>query len=573
MVNFWVRRSEGIEREELLRLIDQDIAGLVKEKRVATKNFVVYVVDRDKVVDVVKKLLEYEYTRLSVIAGNDERFFRRDFSLTYIIAFDKQDLYIGIRTYVPPHDLKVKSLAKEVRAAWWHERENRDLYGFEFEGLDDPRKLVLPEYWPENVHPWRKDYPYNKPVADWREGQVDYKPIKEDKIDADVVAFGPYHLVNDEPIHWRLYVKGEVIVDVEHRGFHNWRGIEKIAEGRLTYNQIPFIAERICGICGYTHACAYCQAVESIGRIDIPDRAKYIRTVMLEIERIESHLLWIGIACHILGFDTGFMHSWKIREHIMHLAEVLTGNRKTYGMNLVGGVRRDILGDRLRKAFDYLRFMRAEYRELYNMLVNNTIIAKRTRDVGILPRDKAISYGVVGPVARAAGLRIDVRKDHPYAAYKELDFRVPVYSESDVLARTLVRLDEVFESFDIIEQALDRLPRGPILADVGEIPPNSEGVGYVEAPRGEDVHYVRTGLYNKVQRWRVRAPSYANVPSVKEMLIGYRIADAPIIYASVDPCLACTERCIVVKAVDNGRTYSWNQLVELSRKISRRMGL
>ncbi len=572
MVEFWMRSIEDLGREEVMSIVDKELHGLYTEKYAPTRDLIIYFAPRENIREIIRRLMMFSYTRLSVIVGNDERYFRRDFSLTYIVSFDKQDLYIGVRTYLPEYDLEIASIADMVKAAWWNERENRDLYGIEFIGLKDKRKLVLPEYWPDDAHPWRKDYPYNKPVMDWREGLPDYKPVGRHE-DLDVIGLGPYHMINDEPIHWRLYVKGETIVDAEHRGFHNWRGIEKIAEGRLTYNQIPFIAERICGICGFTHATSYVQAVESLAGIDIPDRARYIRSLMLEIERIESHLLWIGIACHILGFDTGFMLSWKIREHIMHLAEVLTGNRKTYGMDIVGGVRRDVLGDRLGKARDSVKKIRYEYRELYNMLINNSILVKRTRGVGVLPRNKAISYGVVGPVARATGLDIDVRRDHSYAAYKELSFDVPVYSEGDVLAITLVRLDEVFESLDLIEQILDALPGGPLAVDVKDIPENKEAVGVVEAPRGEDIHYVRSGLYNKIQRWRVRAPSYANIPPVKEMLIGYRLADAPIIYASVDPCLACTERYLVID-VDTGskKIMTDDELRAKSRKLSTRIG-
>ena len=571
MVEFWKKNMEKTSREEMIEVLDRELEGLFYDKYRPTDNLVVYFAERNSAPAIVEKLLEYSYTRLSVIVGNDERYFRKDFSLTYIVAFDKPDLYVAIRTYLPQYDPRIKSIADKILAAWWNERENRDLYGIEFEGLKDKRKLVLPEYWPDNVHPWRKDYPYNKPAMDWREGLPDYKPVKEHR-DVDVIGFGPYHMVNDEPIHWRLYVKGEIIVDAEHRGFHNWRGIEKVAEGRLTYNQIPFIAERICGICGYTHATAYVQAVESLAKIDVPDRARYIRSLMLEIERIESHLLWIGLACHILGFDTGFMLSWKIREHIMHLAEVLTGNRKTYGMNIVGGVRRDVLGDRIVKAREAVKKIRYEYKELYKMLTNNTILIKRTRGIGVLPREKAISYGVVGPVARGAGIDVDVRRDHPYAAYKELSFNVPVYSEGDVLAITLVRLDEVFESLDLIEQILDRLPGGPLAEDVREIPADKEAVGVVEAPRGEDIHYVRSGLYNKIQRWRVRAPSYANIPPVKEMLIGYRLADAPIIYASVDPCLACTERCLIIDVETGKKTIVTDrELKKKSRNLTKKM--
>ncbi len=572
MVNLWSLDLEGWDEQAVLGEVERIISDLGgRPAGTGASGLHVYIAPSCRAAaEAVLRLMEYEYTRLSVIAGNDERFFRDNLSLTYIVAFDKPGLYVGIRCYLSLDNPVAESIADRVKAAWWNERENHDLYGIVFRGLRDQRRLVLPEHWPRDVHPWRKDYPYTLSAGEWSEGKIDYQPTRCRRT-LDVIGFGPYHLVNDEPIHWRLYVKGEVIVDAEHRGFHNWRGIEKIAEGRLTYNQVPFIAERICGICGYSHATAYAQAVEAIAGIDVPDRARYIRSIMLEIERLESHLLWIGIACHILGFDTGFMHSWKIREHVMHLAEILTGNRKTYGMNIVGGVRRDILGDRLTRARDTVKAMRSEYRVLYEMLVNNNILVKRTRGVGVLPRDKAISYGVVGPVARATGLDIDVRRDHPYAAYREVSFDVPVYTEGDVLAITLVRLEEVWVSLDLLDQLLDALPGGPLQAEVGDIPVDREGVGVVEAPRGEDIHYVRTGMYNKIQRWRVRAPSYANIPPVREMLIGYRLADAPIIYASIDPCLACTERYLVIDVETGKKTVvDDHYLREKSRRETRR---
>ncbi len=559
--------KETISVDYVEKELREALGKLVLETRRVADNQLIVVVPRSEVAEVAKRILERfreSEAHLSTHVATDERLINGHFVVTYWISVNAErgDVWIGIRAYVPPSDSKVPSLTPQYPGANWYEREARDLLGIEPVGHPDPRRLVVPDDLPKNFHPLRKEVKYYEKV--FTEPSFEFKKPRKYEI---VVPFGPYHVALDEPAHFRLYVKGEEIVDVDYRGFYNHRGIEKLAESRLTYNQIPFIAERICGICGFTHSTAYCQAVETAAKIEVPDRARYIRTIMLEIERIHSHLLWIGVACHLVGFDTGFMHAWRIRERIMWLAERLSGNRKTYGMNLVGGVRRDILEYRKKLILDALRELRKEYKQFVDMLVSTKTFIKRCEGVGVLPRDKAQAYGTVGPTARGSGRRIDVRKDHPYAAYKELDFRVPVYSEGDVLARAMVRIEEVLESIWIIEQALDKLPGGHLLADVFEVPPHREALGYTEAPRGENVHYVRTGHYNRVYRWRVRASTYNNLPAVPEMLRGYTVADAPLIIASIDPCYSCTERVVIID-VRSGekRVLSEEEFNALSRK-------
>ncbi len=481
--------------------------------------------------------------QLSTVVGTDETPIKGKLSVTYWISSNAEsgDVWIGLKSHLDPEEPIIDSITPRHPGANWYERENKDLLGIIPRNHPDPRRLVLPDDFPENVYPLRKDYDYQK-----KEFVKPSYPFKMPSKDTIIVPFGPYHVACDEPFHFRLFVKGEEIIDAEYRGFYNYRGIEKIAESRLTYDQVAFIAERICGICGFTHSTAYVQAVEAAASIDVPERAKYIRTIMLEIERLHSHLLWLGIACHLLGFDTGFMYTWKIREKVMWLAERLTGNRKTYGMNLVGGVRRDILEYRRKLILETLNVLRKEFKALVDSLTSNKAFIKRCEGVGVLPYDKAVAYSTVGPVARASGRRFDVRKDHPYAAYGDLDFKVPVYKDGDVLSRALVRIDEVFESIWIIEQALDKLPGGPLREENIRLEPYAETLGYTEAPRGENVHYVMLGPGNRVYRYRARAATYNNLPAVPEMLRGYTIADAPLIVASIDPCFSCTERVLVV---------------------------
>ncbi|ALM75670.1 hydrogenase large subunit [Thermococcus barophilus] len=544
----------------------------IKEVKQVAYNQWIVVTDRENLPKLVLWWLNesnFPETQLSTMVATDERPLNGKFSVTYWLSANAKagDCYVGIRAYIPPEDPWIISVAKEHPGANWYEREAMEMIGIDPKGHPDPRRLVLPDDWPSCVYPLRKDFTY----YDSPHGEKFY-PYRKTK-DKEVVApYGPYHVALEEAAHFRLYVKGETIVDCDYRGFYAHRGIEKICEGRLTYDQICFIAERICGICGFTHSTAYCQAVENAAGIEVPERAEYIRTIMLEIERLHSHLLNFGIACHLVGFDYGFMHSWRIREDVMWLAERLTGNRKTYGMNLVGGVRRDLLEYRKEMILQVIKKIEKEFRELVDKALSTRTFVKRLEGVGILPYKVAKDWSVDGPLGRGSGRDFDVRRDHPYAAYKYLDFKVPVYKEGDVLARAMVRIDEVFEIIWILEQAIDQLPGGDILAEYKEIPPYCEGIGTTEAPRGENVHYVMTGPNNKVYRYRARAATYNNLPAVPDMMRGYTIADAPLIVASIDPCYSCTERVQIVD-VESGkvRVLTEEEFNRLSIKASRRV--
>ncbi len=553
-----MKQNEKITVEKVLEQLRSRFGEAIRSIKFVAGNQAILLVEKESLPKMALFLLKeagIPEAQLSTVVGTDETPIRGMLSVTYWISGNAEsgDVWIGLKTYLDPDEPVIDSITPSHPGANWYERENKDLLGIIPRNHPDPRRLVLPDDFPENVYPLRKDYDYQK--KEFVEPSYPFKMPRQDTI---IVPFGPYHVACDEPFHFRLFVKGEEIVDAEYRGFYNYRGIEKIAESRLTYDQVTFIAERICGICGFTHSTAYVQAVEAAAGIEVPERARYIRTIMLEIERLHSHLLWLGIACHLLGFDTGFMHTWKIREKVMWLAERLTGNRKTYGMNLVGGVRRDILDYRRKLVLETLNALKKEFKALVDSLTSNKAFIKRCEGVGVLPYDKAVAYSTVGPVARASGRRFDVRKDHPYAAYGDLDFKVPVYKDGDVLSRALVRIDEVFESIWIIEQALDQLPGGPLREENIKLEPYAEALGYTEAPRGENVHYVMLGPGNRVYRYRARAATYNNLPAVPEMLRGYTVADAPLIVASIDPCFSCTERVLIVD-VKTGKKIVLNE--------------
>ncbi len=356
-----------------------------------------------------------------------------------------------------------------------------------------------------------------------------------------VVPVGPYHPAIHEPELFRFTVEGEEIVDVDVVVGYVYRGIEKIAEGR-PIDKVIFLAERICGICCEAHMNCFAQACENIAKIEVPDRARYIRTMVQEIERIHSHLLLLGVACHELGFDTLFMHTWGIRENIMEVAEILTGNRKTYSMITLGGVRRDITPDLVEKVIPRLKKIKEFLPYLRDTFESSRTIAIRTNGKGIIKYHDAYHLGLVGPFARGSGVNNDIRARDPYAAYKDLGVDVKLMSEGDSWARYMVRIMELEESIDLIMRALDALPGGPISDNFPQGPIDGETLARVEAQRGEDMHYLKIVNSRNPYRWRVRVPTYANLAAAKLLFVGSTIADIPVNLGSMDPCFGCTDR-------------------------------
>ena len=384
-----------------------------------------------------------------------------------------------------------------------------------------------------------------------------------------IVPIGPFHPLQEEPELFRLHVDGETVVGIDVDIGYNHRGIEKISEGK-TYDQVPYLVERICGICSTSHPLAFVQAVEDLAKIEVPERALYIRTVVAELERLHSHLLWVGLAGHFLGYNTVFMWAWKYREPVLDTLEELTGNRNNYAMMKVGGVRRDFDDSKMSKVRKLLDDVWEKVVMLAGAVTDDPVLHARLKGVGILSPEDVHNYGALGPTARASGVPIDVRRDDPYAAYDRVDWSVITHDGCDVFGRAVVRVLEMLESVKIIRQCLDKMPKGPIDANPKEIPPG-EGIGHAEAPRGETFHYVRSDGTNRPVRHKVRAPTYMNLPTFKSTVIGQSITDATIILASVDPCYSCTERMGVYDASNGRKTLDGKELLRLSQEKTQRL--
>jgi len=390
----------------------------------------------------------------------------------------------------------------------------------------------------------------------------------KETIKKPVLAVGPFHPLQEEMEFYQLTLDGEKVTNIDVRISYNHRGIEKISE-TLQFDQVPFLVSRVCGICSASHPLAYVQAVEEIAGVKPPERALYVRVIINELERIHSHMLWVGLAGHFIGYDTVFMWAWKYREPVLDLLEEITGNRNNYGNVKVGGCREDIPNELIPKMLRELDKIEKKTEMLTKAVLDDPIIHARLKGVGVLTKQAAIDYAVTGPTARGSGIAIDVRRDDPYAAYADLDWNVISQPEGDVFAKAVVRLLEVLESVKMTKEALRKLPDGPITIEVKEIPPG-EGCGRAEAPRGETFHYVRSDGGNRPVRHKIRAPSYVNVPSFKASCLGADIADVTITLAAVDPCYSCTERLAVVDGRNNV-IHNYESLLQLSREKTARI--
>ena len=398
------------------------------------------------------------------------------------------------------------------------------------------------------------------------------------------VPIGPVHPALKEPIQFTFRLSGERIVGVDIKPGYAHRGIEYMGMKRNLI-QVLYLAERICGICSISHPLALTQAVENAAGIEVPPRAQYIRTIIGELERIHSHLLWAGVAAHELGFDTLLHLVWKVREKVMDLLEQLTGNRVDYAIPIYGGVRRDIPDEKAGLAYEALSYYKNLLQDMIDAFLHDKSVAMRTSNVGVLTYDDAVALCAVGPTARASGVKKDVRQDMPYLAYADMDISAVTPEDygkpavGDVFDNIVVRLLEVDQSIKIIEHCLEHMPAGE-LTSIPKVAAllavlkkaDGEGIGRHEAPRGEVFHYIRleAGVEEPVA-WKVKAPTYSNLMAWVPKFIGDEIADIPIIAASIDPCMCCLDRATLVDQGGGEAVKLKEELVKLSREKTRRM--
>ena len=518
-------------------------------------------VDRNDLPLAVKTLYYDIGGFISTMIPNDERQINGCYALYYAISMEGSKMteaddfaaedkcFITVKTLIPGSDPTFPSVTPLVPACVWYEREAYNMFGLVAEGLPDKRRLVLSDDWPDGLHPLRKDamdYRYRPDPVDHRdEPDAEFLfPTGDAVVD---VPLGPLHVTSDEPGHFRLFCDGDEIIDADYRLFYQHRGMEKLAENRMNYDQMGYLAERVCGICGYAHAIACIEAAEKAIKLEIPLRAQAIRVICLEIERLHSHLLNIGLACEVTGNYNAFMHIFRVREYSMELAQLVTGGRKTYGNVVMGGLRRDMTNHEIKKGLEIINKLDIQISEIWDAVLEDKRQIGRWKGVGILDRQIARDFSPVGPNMRGSGFKRDNRYDHPYDFFKQIEFEVAVEHGCDVFAREMVRYKELKSSIHIIRQCFEMMPQTPIMIDpVTMIKPENFALGHDEAPRGENVHWIMQGSAQKVYRWRCRAATYNNWPSLRYQFRGNNISDAALIVCSLDPCYSCTERVTLV---------------------------
>ncbi len=476
---------------------------------------------------------------LTTMVGTDERSITGNFGLYYTFSLDQESIFVTVKTNLEASQPSFPAVTPDNPAAHWYEREVKDMLGLVPLGHPDPRRLVLHDNWPPGLHPLRKDFSQNEKPPVSTEKHFPFPKVEGEGVFE--IPVGPIHAGIIEPGHFRFSAMGESVLHLEPQLFYTNRGIEKLTEG-LSLEKGLFLAERTCAACAVSHATAYCQAVEKLAGVEAPPRARYLRTVLLELERLYNHIGDVGNICAGVGFAFGTSQGGRLKESLMLLNEELTGNRFLRGMHQLGGVRWDLDNQQIRKISRVLKTIEKEFREVTEIILTHDFFLNRAATTGILTKQAALDLGAVGPAARASGVDRDIRREHPYAAYDELDFAVPVYTSGDVLCRLKVRVDETFESIQLIRQALTYLPQSALAVPIGKIETYQHALGYSESARGENIHWLMTGPDNTIFRYRIRSASFCNWPVVPLTVPGNIVPDFPLINKSFELCYSCLDR-------------------------------
>jgi Ni,Fe-hydrogenase III large subunit/Ni,Fe-hydrogenase III component G len=479
--------------------------------------------------------------RLLTLFGADERTSTGEFGV-YAAFLTPDGSTLAIRAGVDPAMPRYPSVTPMLPAAHWDEREVADLLGVIPEEHPEPRPLVRRPDWPADVYPLRKDFdPASLPPAPRGLESFEPRPVEGEGVVE--VPVGPIHAGVIEPGHFHFAAIGELVLQLEARLFYTHRGIEKLAEGRTPDQALP-LAERLCGACALSHAVAFCEAIEGLAAAEVPPRASWGRTVLLELERLYNHLGDAGNICAGAGFAVGAMQGALLKEHLQQLNERLVGHRFLRGACAIGGLRRDLDPAELAAAGPELQRLHAETRAYTHLLVEHDEFVDRLRGTGRLEPDTVRALGGVGPAARAAGVDTDLRRDRPHAGYAALKhaLHIPLHQAGDVEARLRQRLAEAAVSFRLLEELLANPPGGPIRAAVGPLAPHRLGLGAVESPRGADVHAILCDAEGRIARYRVRSASFPNWPLVPLAVPGNLMPDFPLINKSFELCYACLDR-------------------------------
>jgi Ni,Fe-hydrogenase III large subunit/Ni,Fe-hydrogenase III component G len=499
----------------------------------------IYMLLRDSDVRDIAEYLRREFgARLVAVFAEDRRAAENVFYIYYVFEQTGNTEYLILKAPVRADDARFPSLSAELPAVNWQEREIQDWFGLMAEGHPNPRRVALHDNWPE-VYPLRKDFPLDAVLPPFEGERHIYRPTLGEGVFQ--VPVGPVHAGIIEPGHFNFAVAGEPILYLQLRMFYTHKGTEKLFE-KLPVHKAVFLAESISGDSSFSHGTAFCQAIERAAQTEVPLRALVVRTILLELERICNHVADIGAIAMDVGFVIANAHASRLKEMLVSLNEQLTGSRLLRGMVCVGGVRRAWNDEQLNRIRSTVDAFECEFQELIALIDSSESTHDRLEQTGILRPERARDLGVVGVAGRASGVDLDVRRDHPYAAYSGCSFRVPVYHAGDVWHRMQVRIDEVGQAISIIRDAAGDSLHGEIRVPVPVIPAGRCALSAVEGWRGEIIHWVRTGPDNHLERCKIKDPSLNNWPALVEAVQGNIIADFPVINKSFNLSYSGTDR-------------------------------
>jgi len=476
--------------------------------------------------------------RLVSLFADDARAEADVFHLYYVFALDSTHGFVILRVPVPSENPVFTSLTNALPSLNWQEREVQDLFGIKLQGHPNPRRCALHDDWPE-VYPLRKDFDLKTILPPFTGERHKFRKVEGEGVFQ--VPVGPVHAGIIEPGHFLFSVAGEPVLYLQIRLFYTHKGTEKLFENIPIAHGVR-LAESISGDSGFAHSTAFCHALERIAGSEPPARARAIRTVCLEFERIYNHIADIGAIATDVAFVVANAHAMRLKEKVLRLNEQLTGSRLLRGMNCLGGVRLDWSDKQLAAVISTLHDLEPEFEGLVNLIAESSSTRERLETTGILTPKTASDLGVVGIAGRASGFNHDLRRDFPHAYYPAATFAIPVYQQGDVLRRMQVRIDEVRQSFSIIRQVVTKFPAGPVRVELGSLPENATALGYVEGWRGEIFHWVRIGANQRLARCKIKDPSLQNWPALSEAILGNIIPDFPVVNKSFNLSYSGTDR-------------------------------
>jgi len=512
---------------ELIRSVEEQIPGQI-----------VLLLNSPDATGIARHMLTANKARLATVFAEDRLIPERVFYIYYVFDRPGDPSWMILKVPISLDHPAFPSLAAELPAVNWQEREIQDWFGIEAFGHPNPRRVALHDNWPD-VHPLRKDFPLNTVLPPFEGERHVYRPAHGEGVFQ--IPVGPVHAGIIEPGHFNFSVAGEPILYLQLRMFYTHKGTEKLFEN-IPLQRAVFLAESISGDSAFAHGMAFCEAVERAGAIEVPERAQFARTILLELERIANHIADVGAIANDVGFVIANAHAGRIREMVVGLNEKLTGSRVLRGMVAIGGLRRDWQPAQVEVIERTLAAVEREFSDLVTIVQSSNSARDRFERTGILRPEKASVLGIVGVAGRASGVNLDIRRDHPSAAYRHLTINVPVYQEGDVRRRLQVRIDEVAEAIQIIRAAVERLPGGKFRAPAKPILPGRCALSAVEGWRGEIIHWIRTGEDNRLERCKVKDPSINNWPALVEAVEGNIVPDFPVINKSFNLSYSGTDR-------------------------------